>query len=161
MKRISLLLICFITLLTSCSPSQDELNATATQDAANRFATQTAAAPTATPTFTPTLTSTPTQTPTPTSTPTSTPEPTATLAPLNLSLTKLDGTWYGLTSEGKELEITIKNNGVSAITIGFKIPGCESYSPLGKYYGTIKYYLHNNTISISEGEITITMFALL
>jgi hypothetical protein len=54
---------------TACGPSQVELDATATQAAADQFATQTAAAPTATPT------STPTQTPTATATHTQPPSP--------------------------------------------------------------------------------------
>ncbi len=70
-----------IFILAACGPSPDQVNATATQIAANIFATQTAQAPTATMTFTPspTATSTPTLTPTPTST--STPLPTATPTP--------------------------------------------------------------------------------
>jgi len=74
---------------TACGPSQAELDATATQAAAEQFATQTADAPTTTPTFTSTSTQTPTftptltPTPTPTFTPTSTPTqtPTATTTP--------------------------------------------------------------------------------
>jgi hypothetical protein len=69
------LLIC--TLLSSCGLSPVDQSATATQKAANTFATLTAQAPTAT--LTPTPTDTPT--PTPTMTPTSTPTPTATFTP--------------------------------------------------------------------------------
>lgn len=58
-------------LLSSCGPSQAEVDATMTQAAANIFATQTAQAPTITPTAT--ATATPTDTPTPTLTPTPTP----------------------------------------------------------------------------------------
>lgn len=62
-------LICILmgSLLVACGPSQVELDATSTQIAANIFATQTAAAPTAT--LTPTPTSEPTRTPTATITP--------------------------------------------------------------------------------------------
>lgn len=75
-------------ILTTCGPSQAELDAQATEVAAIIFATQTAEAPTLTPT--PTLTSTPTPTlpptatPTPippTDTPTPTPSPTPTPTP--------------------------------------------------------------------------------
>jgi hypothetical protein len=59
-----------VLLLAACGPSQTQLDATATQIAANIFATQTAQAPTAAPTFTPTPTPRPTSTPTPTLTPT-------------------------------------------------------------------------------------------
>ena len=53
--------------LSACGPSRAELDATATQVAAEKSASQTAAAPTAT--LTPTNTTTPTNTATPTSTP--------------------------------------------------------------------------------------------
>lgn len=91
--------IVVIGLLVACGPSEEELNATSTQIAANIFATQTAEAPTSTntptitstpePTLTPTSTQTPTNTPTPiptatfTLTPTITPTPTPEL-PTNL-----------------------------------------------------------------------------
>ncbi len=67
-------------LLVACGPSEEELNATATQNAANIFATLTAEAPTPThtPTITPTPTPSPTNTPTPTATATATPRPSAT-----------------------------------------------------------------------------------
>jgi hypothetical protein len=70
-------------LLSSCGPSEAEMQATTTQVAAELYGTQTALAPTATPTDTPTVTLTPTDTPTPTHTPTitNTPRPpTPTLA---------------------------------------------------------------------------------
>ena len=70
--------------LPACGPSQLEIDATATQSAANDYATQTANAPTATmtPTMTPTPTETPTPTPTITPSPTSTPVPTDTPVPI-------------------------------------------------------------------------------
>jgi tetratricopeptide (TPR) repeat protein len=74
--KISALVILLAISLSACSPSQAELNSTATQLAENIFATQTALAPTATQTFTPSPTSTPT--PTPTVTPS--PSPTLDLA---------------------------------------------------------------------------------
>jgi hypothetical protein len=83
-KRFTLMLLVTVMLLTACGPSQQDLDATATQNAANTFATLTAEAPTLTPTSTntplPTDTPTPTLTPSPTltPTPTATPEPTAT-----------------------------------------------------------------------------------
>jgi hypothetical protein len=61
---LSILLILLLALV-ACGPSQEELDATATQDAANAAATQTAAAPTATPRPTDTPTPQPTDTPTP------------------------------------------------------------------------------------------------
>ena len=61
------LCICIVlfSILVACGPSQGELDATATQIAANIFATQTAAAPTSTQTPTSTDTPTPANTPTP------------------------------------------------------------------------------------------------
>jgi hypothetical protein len=81
-KKVNLLLICLMggLLISACGPSQAELNATTTRIAANVFATQTAAVPTAT--STPTETSTPTRTPRPTGTPTPTHTPTRTPTPL-------------------------------------------------------------------------------
>lgn len=80
-KFIALNMMLVAALLSACGPSQAELDATATQVAADIFATQTAQAPTATATFTPspTFTATPTDTPTPT--PTDTPLPTSTPTP--------------------------------------------------------------------------------
>ncbi len=75
--------------LAACGPSPEQVNATATQVAANIFGTQTAQAPTATSTNTPTPTATSTPTPTPTSTPTSTPTVTPTPTPDILEATSL------------------------------------------------------------------------
>ena len=133
-------------LIAGCGPSAEQI--TATSDTV-RALTQTAA-----PTLTPTTTFTPTVAPSPTITPTKTPEPIGTLVPLSLSLNKLDGIWYGLTSEGKEFEIAILNNGVSSILIGFKIPGCESYSPTSSYYGNTEHYLKNGALKMSDNGIT-------
>jgi hypothetical protein len=80
-KTITLLSLLIGAILSACGPSPAEQAGTATQAAANIFATQTAQAPTATPTFTPSPTATPTATPTPTSTPTPTPTETATITP--------------------------------------------------------------------------------
>jgi S1-C subfamily serine protease len=86
MKRKALLILMsllIVTGLAACGPSQAELDARATQIAANVFATQTAQAPTPTPT--PTLTSTFTPTPKPTLTPTATLTPTPTPTPTPLT----------------------------------------------------------------------------
>jgi basic membrane protein A len=80
-KYIWSLLVVTALLLSACGTSQEDLDATATQIAAEIFATQTAQAPTATPTFTPTPTPTDTPTLTPTPTPTDTPSPTPTPTP--------------------------------------------------------------------------------
>jgi hypothetical protein len=77
----SLILLVLTMLLAACGPSQEEIDATGTQIAANIFATQTAVAPTHTPTPTPTNTPTLTPTPTDTPTPTATPVPTDTPSP--------------------------------------------------------------------------------
>lgn len=81
------------TLLSACGLSPAKQAATATQAAADSFATLTAQAPTATPTFTPspTATTTPTSTPTPTPTPTATPTltPTPGLSSLVMTLDDL------------------------------------------------------------------------
>lgn len=103
MKKKVFFILVFVlieAITVACGPSQAELDAQATQVAANLSATQTAEAPTLTPTttsthtptpipptatFTPTPvppTSTPTSTPSPTATPTNTPEPTATPTPI-------------------------------------------------------------------------------
>ncbi len=78
-SRILVYLLLMGVILSACGPSQAELDAQATQSAADAFATQTAEAPTPTPTPTVTLTPTPTFTPTPV--PTDTPTPTATPIP--------------------------------------------------------------------------------
>ena len=68
MKKRNLLLLIFLLIsmiLGACKPSQAELDAQATQVAADSYSTQTALAPTATKTLTPTPTNTPTITPTP------------------------------------------------------------------------------------------------
>jgi hypothetical protein len=87
------MLIVLATILAACGPSEAELNSTATQVAADIFATQTALAPTATQTFTPTPTVTPSPTPTvtpsPTRTPTITPTPTPHLMAAALTLDDL------------------------------------------------------------------------
>lgn len=80
-KTITLLSLLTGALLSACGPSPAEQAGTATQIAANIFATQTAQAPTATPTYTPSPTATPTATATPTSTSTPTPTETATITP--------------------------------------------------------------------------------
>lgn len=88
------------TVLSACGPSQEELDATSTQAAANQVATQTAKAPTATqtPTDTPTPTITPTVTPVPTNTPTVAPSSTLEVAPSP----ELYPTPTGLSPEGQE-----------------------------------------------------------
>ena len=68
-----------VIILAACGPSQAELDAQATQVAADLSATQTAEAPTPTPTPTVTSTNTPTATHTPL--PTNTPTPTSTHTP--------------------------------------------------------------------------------
>lgn len=78
-KLYTLMLLITVLALAACSPSQEQIAATATQNAANVIATQTAEAPT--PTFTPTNTPLPTDTPTPTLTPTATLTPTPTATP--------------------------------------------------------------------------------
>jgi hypothetical protein len=77
MKKTILSGLLLILSLCACSPSEKEIQLTATQVAKEIFGTQTALAPTATFTSTPT----PTNTPLPTSTPTDTPEPTNTPPP--------------------------------------------------------------------------------
>ncbi len=67
-------------ILAACGPSQADLQAKGTQDAASLFATQTASAPTDTSTPKPTETPTATLVPTETSTPTATPDVSATAA---------------------------------------------------------------------------------
>ena len=82
-KKFLILFVLGISALTvSCGPTEEEVNATATQFAANIFATQTADAPTITPT--------PTVTPSPTLTPTITPTPTPDLNTL------FAGLWHNL-----------------------------------------------------------------
>jgi len=80
-KKVFSVLVCLLAviILAACGPSQAEMDAQATQVAADPIATKIAAAPTPTPTNTPTFTpapmptNTPTFTPTPTSTPTAKP----------------------------------------------------------------------------------------
>lgn len=75
-------------LLSTCGPSQAQLDTAATQVASNVFATLTAQAPTVTPTFTPS----PTSTETPTSTPTPPPTKTPTLVPMSTSTPRITPT---------------------------------------------------------------------
>ena len=86
MKKTILSGILLILSLCACSPSEKEIQLTATQVAKEIFGTQTALAPTAT--FTSTSTST--NTPLPTPTPTDTPEPTNT-PPLSTPTLGADG----------------------------------------------------------------------
>lgn len=87
-------------ILSGCGLSQAEVVATATQMAANIFATQTAQAPTATPTFTPSPapTATPTVTPTTTNTPTITPTPTPRLMAAALTLDDLPAGYQAMSA---------------------------------------------------------------
>lgn len=80
-ETIAILVIGLALSLSACGPSQAELDATATQVAADIFATQTALAPTITPTFTPTPTFIPSPTPTITPSPTRTRTITPTTVP--------------------------------------------------------------------------------
>jgi len=73
----ALILTSSLVLLVACGPSQADLDGTATQVSVEKFASQTAAAPTDTPV--PTETPIPTDTPIPT--PTSTPTPSPTIPP--------------------------------------------------------------------------------
>jgi hypothetical protein len=79
-KQQGLVVLLLGLVVAACGPSQAELDANATEIAAQVFATQTAVAPTPThtPTVTPTATDTPTATLTPTATPTDTPTDTPT-----------------------------------------------------------------------------------
>ncbi len=118
---------------SACGPSQAALDATATQVAANIFATQTAQAPTATPTFTPSATPTatpeptstplPTHTPTPipTSTPTHTPVPTPTPTPglSSLALTSYDVPAGFAPLSAEQLEPMARNLPQNAGIFGF------------------------------------------
>lgn len=106
-------------ILSACGPSQAELDATATQVAANIFATQTAQAPTATPTFTPSPspTATPTATPTPTSTPTITPTPTPRLLAVALTLGDLPAGFKAMPPE--QIRNTEQNLPKGASAFGF------------------------------------------
>lgn len=79
--RVTLFVLLVSLLLSACGPSEEEVNATTTQIAANIYETQTAEAPTFTPTPTVTPTPVPTDTPTPTPVPTDTPTPIPTDTP--------------------------------------------------------------------------------
>ncbi len=112
-KTIILVWLVMSALLTACGPSPEEQAATATQGAANIFATLTAEAPTATMTFTPspTATPTPTITPTPTTTPTVTPTPTPQWMTTVLSLEDLpDGFRAMTTTEIDNFYLPAKTN---------------------------------------------------
>lgn len=107
------------TILSGCGLSQVEVQATATQLAAEIFATQTAQSPTVTPTFTPspTPTATPTLTPTPTNTPTITPTPTPPLMAVVFTLDDLPVGFQAMPGEvlsGMQMSMP-----VDAIVFGF------------------------------------------
>jgi len=59
-----------------------------------------------------------------------------------------DGTWQGTTDQGEKIELTIENNAVSAILVGFSIPGCEGDSPLSSWFGTPEFFIENNQVEI-------------
>jgi hypothetical protein len=97
-QRNLLLLLIYLSIsiiLGACKPSQAELDAQATQIAADVYSTQTAQAPTATKTLIPSPTNTPTITPTitptlpPTNTPTITPTPLPDISGVGLTLKDL------------------------------------------------------------------------
>jgi len=69
MKRWIVLSFVLLLMLSACGPSEEDMQSTVTQVAAELYGTQTALAPTATATPTPTITLTPTFTPTVTNTP--------------------------------------------------------------------------------------------
>jgi putative spermidine/putrescine transport system substrate-binding protein len=128
--RFALICLFIFTVLPGCKPSQAQLDATATQVAADIFATQTAQAPTNTPTFTPsptatetptalpTFTPTPTLTPTPTHTPTITPSPTPqgyyNNPALGFSLTLPSG-WTVKELENNQVQFSDPVTGISLI----------------------------------------------
>lgn len=89
--------------LIGCGPSQEELNATATRQAADTSATRTAAAPTATSTSTPE--------PTSTTTPTLTPTPSTGSLHVAVSWAESDEPVVGAVLNINELEITTDSKG--------------------------------------------------
>lgn len=127
MKRetCALLIIILALIMSACGPSEAEISSTATQAAADTFATQTALAPTATRTFTPTPTftstatptATPTVTPTPTNTPTITPTATPRLMGAALTLNDLPAGFSPIPEQTiAELQAGLPKN---AIAFGF------------------------------------------
>ena len=136
-----LVLIVLSIFLSACGPSQAELDATATQGAADNFATQTAQAPTATATFTPSPTATATFTPSPTATatPTSTPIPTLTPTPPPTNTpTPTTNPLAGVFAEGKlvmtdESYKTLKDIGLRMYSQGFYFPEIALYDAMLEY----------------------------
>jgi hypothetical protein len=120
MKRPAILILTillFSLAFAACGPTEEEEQANATQIAAEIFATQTAAAPTAThtptntPTFTPMPTSTTTPAPTDTPVPTPTPTPVSALALLENALAAQEqASSYHFDTE---LQMSLEQEGIS------------------------------------------------
>ncbi len=122
----------FVLLIASaCGPSQEELDATTTSEAAASFARQTAEAPTFTPV--------PTDTPVPTSTPTATPLPTATPTPTSPpSETILENAYAALDEADSYHMITDMNMeiGITGLTMELGIEFEGDYQAPDRLAGT-------------------------
>jgi parallel beta-helix repeat protein len=114
-----------------CGPSQEELDATATSEAAAAFATQTAEAPTSTPI--------PTDTPSPTNTPTATPLPTATPSPTPLPLESILENAYAALDEASSFHMAMDMGmevGITGLTMEIGIDFEGDYQAPDRIAGT-------------------------
>jgi hypothetical protein len=105
------------TIVTACGPSQAELDAQATEIAADIFGTQTAAAPT--PTFTPTSTPRPTSTPVPTPTPRPLSDAALTIDDLPAGFLEADPADFGLDTGSLAYFVSLDPAAESRIEGGF------------------------------------------
>jgi hypothetical protein len=60
-----------------------------------------------------------------------------------------DGSWLGNTDQGQVIDLQIERNGVRSITVGFVIPGCESYSPIYANFGTIEQFVEEGHLDFA------------
>lgn len=80
----------------------------------------------------------------------------ALLEELRGSSQSFDGDYWGTTSQGKEFELVIEDNGIRFVLVGFDIPGCESYSPMSTYHGQVEDFITGNEFSLASAELVIT-----
>jgi tetratricopeptide (TPR) repeat protein len=60
----------------------------------------------------------------------------------------------GETSQGEEFTFRVEGGAITALQIGFDIPGCESWSPYSQL--NVNYLIDENTISIIDTNLEIT-----
>ena len=152
-KTLSLIMILGISFcIGGCGPSQEELDAKATEERIALYETQTAQAPTGTPTSTPTQTPTATYTPEPTSTPEPTPTPLGGGGTLAFASDR-EGAWgiYAIDLSLKEV------TNLTLHSFGDTMP---SWSPSGDeivFVSSQDYGMEDIYIAQSNGELVVSL----